>query len=532
MHELTLAKVHQQQLVEVQGQSDVLVLGVPYLGPYNVNSSMNPILATCMGLGYYFNSYRGQAGRATGGAVILYHPLNEGFNQLHHPSYVDFYEEVLAESTDPAVVGQKYEAAVRRGPVVHPPLPDLARLPRRPPVLHVVLGGARDGPRRRRDLGRRRPQGRRRGMGFRAASHARRTRSRWRPAPSAPSPSITYLHNPPHLIADVTMTLDPSRFEQGPRMSSLRGGVDDVRQVARGWRWGRRSQVPRSAEPWVPEAKSTVFRVRLGAPQAGDRGPRGGAEGRPRAAVPLAGAHQGARASTCSTGSTDRSSSRPTTPPTSTPRWCCSRCPTSGGARTAVAAAADYFFDTWWRAVGSSVLFNTFPIDRRGGTMAATPGEVLADGWSLLIFPEGTRSQDGWMGNFRMGAAFLANEHGVPVVPVAHRGTFAAMPRGQNWPAPGRRQLTIRFGEPLIRPGRTSRCATSRRGSRTRSPPCSTRTARPGGRPGSGSAAGAVRPTRPGPRSPSGAGSGSRPSRPVADATGAALAAWRSALTR
>ena len=53
------------------------------------------------------------------------------------------------------------------------------------------------------------------------------------------------------------------------------------------------------------------------------------------------------------------------------------------------------------------------------------------------------------MGNFRMGAAFLALEHDVPVVPVAHRGTFAAMPRGQNWPSKGRRQLTIRFGEPL-----------------------------------------------------------------------------------
>ena len=118
--------------------------------------------------------------------------------------------------------------------------------------------------------------------------------------------------------------------------------------------------------------------------------------------------------------------------------------------RTAVAAAADYFFDTWWRAVGSSLFFNTFPIDRRGGTMAATPGEVLADGWSLVIFPEGTRSTDGWMGKFRMGAAFLAKEYGVPVVPVAHRGTYAAMPRGQGWPSRGRRQLTIRFGEPLV----------------------------------------------------------------------------------
>ncbi|MGL5828740.1 MAG: lactate racemase domain-containing protein, partial [Angustibacter sp.] len=109
VHELTVAKVHQQQLVEVQGQSDVLVLGVPYLGPYNVNSIMNPILATCMGLGYYFNSYRGQPVVRKGGAVILYHPLDADFNQLHHPSYVDFYEEVLSTSTDPAIIEKQFE---------------------------------------------------------------------------------------------------------------------------------------------------------------------------------------------------------------------------------------------------------------------------------------------------------------------------------------------------------------------------------------------------------------------------------------
>jgi hypothetical protein len=36
------------------------------------------------------------------------------------------------------------------------------------------------------------------------------------------------------------------------------------------------------------------------------------------------------------------------------------------------------------------------------------------------------------------------------VVPIVHRGTFAAMPRGVSWPSRGRRQLTIRFGEPLV----------------------------------------------------------------------------------
>ena len=102
VHRKTLATVHRQQMVEVQGQSDVMVMGVPYLGPYNVNSVMNPILATCSGLGYYFNSYRGPAARTSGRRMILYHPLPREFSQLHHPSYIDFFEEVLAESTDPA----------------------------------------------------------------------------------------------------------------------------------------------------------------------------------------------------------------------------------------------------------------------------------------------------------------------------------------------------------------------------------------------------------------------------------------------
>ena len=42
-------------------------------------------------------------------------------------------------------------------------------------------------------------------------------------------------------------------------MSLIRGGVADVRRPPAGWRWGRRSQVPRSAEPYVLPAKQTVF---------------------------------------------------------------------------------------------------------------------------------------------------------------------------------------------------------------------------------------------------------------------------------
>ncbi|MEZ5269884.1 MAG: lactate racemase domain-containing protein [Microthrixaceae bacterium] len=58
VHELTTAQVHRQQLVPVEGQTDVLLFGLPYISPYNVDSIMNPILVHCLGLGYFFNLYR------------------------------------------------------------------------------------------------------------------------------------------------------------------------------------------------------------------------------------------------------------------------------------------------------------------------------------------------------------------------------------------------------------------------------------------------------------------------------------------
>ncbi len=240
-------------------------------------------------------------------------------------------------------------------------------------------------------------------------------------------------------------------------MSFLRESVDDVRTVARGWRWGRRAQVPRSAEPWVLPAESSVFRTewarRAPGRAAREVAQKAGLEPVFRSQVRTQ--VEGLDVLERVTGPVifvGNHASHLDTP------LVLLSLPDEWRRRTAVAAAADYFFDTWWRAVGSALLFNTFPIERRSGSMSDTPGDVLAAGWSLLIFPEGTRSADGWVGRFRMGAAYLACEHGVPVVPVAHRGTFAAMPRGQGWPSPGRRLLTIRFGEPLVpSPGETPR---------------------------------------------------------------------------
>src|SRR4029453_11127866 len=109
VHEQTVANVYRQQLVTVEGQADVVTMGLPYLCPYNVNSVMNPILVACVGLGYFFNYYRGKPLVREGGVVIMGHPTTWEFHPVHHPSYIDFFEQVLADTTDPAEIEARYE---------------------------------------------------------------------------------------------------------------------------------------------------------------------------------------------------------------------------------------------------------------------------------------------------------------------------------------------------------------------------------------------------------------------------------------
>jgi hypothetical protein len=109
VHAATTANVYRQHLVEVDGQADVVTFGLPYICPYNVNSVMNPILVMCLGLGYFFNLYRGKPLVRAGGVVIMSHPTPWAFHPVHHPSYIDFFEEVLADTTDPIEIEKTYE---------------------------------------------------------------------------------------------------------------------------------------------------------------------------------------------------------------------------------------------------------------------------------------------------------------------------------------------------------------------------------------------------------------------------------------
>ena len=109
VHESTLSNFHRQQLVEVKGQADVLVAGIPYISPYNVNSVLNPILVNCMALGYFFNLYRGKPLVREGGVMIAFHPVKYEWHPIHHPSYIDFFDTVLSETLDPVEIEARYE---------------------------------------------------------------------------------------------------------------------------------------------------------------------------------------------------------------------------------------------------------------------------------------------------------------------------------------------------------------------------------------------------------------------------------------
>jgi 1-acyl-sn-glycerol-3-phosphate acyltransferase len=128
--------------------------------------------------------------------------------------------------------------------------------------------------------------------------------------------------------------------------------------------------------------------------------------------------------------------------------------------RTAVAAAADYFYDSRWKARGVALMFNTVPIGRKGGGLGngATDhvDRLIDQGWNLVMFPEGTRSRDGRVGKARSGAAVIAAHHGIDIVPIYVHGTHEAMPPGQSWPRripdrflSRRHQVEVRFGKPI-----------------------------------------------------------------------------------
>lgn len=116
VHPKTIEKCYQQYLVPVQGQADVLLCGIPFICPYNVNSIMNPLLVQVMALGYMFNSYKNHPVIRKGGVMIITHPMTDEFHPDHHPSYIEFFHRLLPETRDSFELHKRFERQFAKDP--------------------------------------------------------------------------------------------------------------------------------------------------------------------------------------------------------------------------------------------------------------------------------------------------------------------------------------------------------------------------------------------------------------------------------
>lgn len=128
--------------------------------------------------------------------------------------------------------------------------------------------------------------------------------------------------------------------------------------------------------------------------------------------------------------------------------------------RTVVAAALDVFGPDsnggFKRRVSKDCLqflvaagFHAFAFDRLGPALRSvrTSVQLIRNGWNLLLFPEGTRSRTGEIGDFKPGVALLAKFTGRPVIPIHVDGGLAALPYGVFMPQSA--QVFVRYGAPM-----------------------------------------------------------------------------------
>lgn len=134
--------------------------------------------------------------------------------------------------------------------------------------------------------------------------------------------------------------------------------------------------------------------------------------------------------------------------------------------RTATAAWAEYFEGVGMPAPHralrrleyylAATAIGIFPLPQTRLFRASLryAGELMDRGWNVLIFPEGSRTRTGGMGEFKEGVGVMAYWLKAPVVPVKVEGLFQVLPAGSLLPRPG--PATVRFGQPLSFPSSAS----------------------------------------------------------------------------
>jgi long-chain acyl-CoA synthetase len=97
----------------------------------------------------------------------------------------------------------------------------------------------------------------------------------------------------------------------------------------------------------------------------------------------------------------------------------------------------------------AAALFNVYSIPRQSGFRQsfAYAGDAADQGWSILIFPEGSETKDGSIQPFKAGIGLLASELNIPVIPIKIDGLFEMKQQRQLFPAPS--AVSVTFGEPI-----------------------------------------------------------------------------------
>jgi nickel-dependent lactate racemase len=101
-HEKTLEVLQQQHVVDVKGQSDVVLYGMGNnRDPYSKFSTVNPILVRNLGMSYSFGLFQNVPLVKQNGIIILAHPCKREFDRVKYPSYAEMFERLLPGLQDP-----------------------------------------------------------------------------------------------------------------------------------------------------------------------------------------------------------------------------------------------------------------------------------------------------------------------------------------------------------------------------------------------------------------------------------------------
>jgi long-chain acyl-CoA synthetase len=116
------------------------------------------------------------------------------------------------------------------------------------------------------------------------------------------------------------------------------------------------------------------------------------------------------------------------------------------GDKLSALAASDYFFDTPQKRAYFEEFTNLIPVDRSGSLESSLrlAEQAIRQGRIVLVFPEGTRSVNGELQDFKHGVGYLQAKSGLGILPVYLKGTHRSLPKGSMFP--GNRKLGAKIG--------------------------------------------------------------------------------------